>query len=160
MRIFVRILGGIMNHRKFNRIMVVLLGLCTIGVPFRNADAPKESTPPKAMALLVALDDPARMSIMGSVPEELWLEIFRVFHDKEKISQQDIAKWHLNEGGRAPEFSFQQWEFTWRKLVARANYTFPPIIVPNGSKVTGSTLIELYHRPLELRESDQWLPQE
>jgi hypothetical protein len=130
--------------------------------PCRNYSRPNEMEPPERMTLSVNFTDPSHAR-SGDAYFDVWLSGFQAFHNSEKGSMLDEV-YNIEDGSTSLEVVeginfWKKWQFTWRQLIARAEYNFPPQPWNVGDGVvTGITTLELLHKPLPLRSSDQWLP--
>jgi hypothetical protein len=116
--------------------------------PCPKFNRPYQEEPFEKLFLVASFADPTYSLIWEGreIYSDVWQPALELFHSSEMDGD---------------DFVFhEKWQYTWRKLVARANYTFPPkpMEAPFKGQAIMSTEIELWHKPLPLRKRDTWLP--
>jgi hypothetical protein len=124
------------------------------GCPRTYFSRPKEPEPPDKLELLASFVDPVKAVVGGSPAVPLLVSALKGFHDKEYFRA------GLPDAVVKDYFDFnEKWAFTWRELVARADYSPPPKTGPDTT-ITEVTTLTLTHAPKPLRKSDQEVPPE
>ena len=120
------------------------------GCPRQHFKKQRETPPPDKMTLILSFDDPVRAVAGGSPPIDLLINGLKGFHDTEYFRQPSEETLDF--------FGFREkWLFTWRALVAQADYNPPPKSGAGGT-VVETTHFTLKHAPKPLRKSDQEIP--